>query len=267
MDKKILTVVLAVLLIIAMVPAPAFSAAISLNLSKYAAQPGDSITASGTADPIAWVSIKILDSSQGIVFYDAVKSDAKGNYSGTFIVPYNFTGTLTVIAGYGSNVAGRTLAITAKPSTDKTAPTWSGGKLTASSISQTGLVLTWSGAFDNVGVTGYKVYKGNTLLTIRVIGTTYAVTGLSPNTDYTFSVQAGDAAGNWSTEGPVLNVSTGTLKLGDMNSDNAINILDLSWMYQFMGPVTSNDSCKADVNQDGIVGIRDLLIVAQHIGS
>ena len=73
MDKKILTVVLAVLLIIAMVPAPAFSAAISLNLSKSAAQPGDSITASGTADPIAWVSIKILDSSQGIVFYDAVK--------------------------------------------------------------------------------------------------------------------------------------------------------------------------------------------------
>jgi len=56
-----------------------------------------------------------------------------------------------------------------------------------------------------------------------------------------------------------------TLRLGDMNSDKAINILDLLWMAAKMGPA-SGESQWADVNKDSQVNILDLLRIANNIG-
>ncbi len=84
---------------------------VTLDLSQNNAAVGDSITASGSADPDEWISIKVVDSTGSVVFYDAVKSDASGNYSCTFIVPQVAPGTLTVVAGYGTNVANKPLTI------------------------------------------------------------------------------------------------------------------------------------------------------------
>jgi hypothetical protein len=182
---------------------------VTLELSKYTAQPGDSVTASGTADAGAWVSIKVVDSAQNIIIFDAVKSDAQGNYSCTFKLPDTAAGTLTVVAGYGGNVANKTITVSTTPVEDTTAPSWSGGSLTADGVSQSGLTLNWSGAFDNVNVTGYKVYQGATLLIASpVTGLSYNVTGLSAGTEYTFTVQAVDAAGNESADGPSVTVTT-----------------------------------------------------------
>ncbi|HBC94757.1 MAG TPA: hypothetical protein DCZ10_18130, partial [Pelotomaculum sp.] len=92
---------------------------------------------------------------------------------------------------------------------DDSKPIWSEGKLTATNVGRTDLTLNWSGASDNVAVTGYKVYQGNTLLTASsVVDETYNVTGLSDGTTYTFTVQAVDAAGNESTDGPSVTVTT-----------------------------------------------------------
>ncbi len=55
-----------------------------------------------------------------------------------------------------------------------------------------------------------------------------------------------------------------TLYLGDMNSDKAINILDLLWMAAKMGPVTP-ESRWADVIEDGQINILDLLRIAKNI--
>ncbi len=52
-----------------------------------------------------------------------------------------------------------------------------------------------------MGVTGYRIYQDGVLLGVAD-STTFNVTGLSPNTRYSFKVEAGDAAGNWSTDGP-----------------------------------------------------------------
>ncbi|WP_243735045.1 pectinesterase family protein [Paenibacillus turpanensis] len=116
--------------------------------------------------------------------------DAAGNWSTS-------GPSLTVIAGETPVV------------TDTAAPVWTNGRLTASSVGETGLTLSWNAASDNIGVTGYKVYRGTTLLT-TVTGSvyTYPVTGLGSGTRYTFTVQAGDAAGNWSTNGPTVTVTT-----------------------------------------------------------
>ena len=93
---------------------------------------------------------------------------------------------------------------------DITPPTWSSGNtLTASNITTNGLSLGWSAALDDVEVSGYRVYRGNTL-TQTVAGNVYSynVSGLSEGTNYTFKVEAGDAMGNWSADGPSTSVST-----------------------------------------------------------
>lgn len=93
---------------------------------------------------------------------------------------------------------------------DTTAPTWpSGATLAASNVAKTSLTLTWPAATDDKAVTQYKVYRGTTLLGTTGASTrTYNVTGLTQGTSYTFKVQAADAAGNTTTDGPSLTVRT-----------------------------------------------------------
>ncbi|HSX30595.1 MAG TPA: fibronectin type III domain-containing protein [Candidatus Saccharimonadales bacterium] len=67
--------------------------------------------------------------------------------------------------------------------------------LTATPASGTAVNLSWTGSTDNVAVTGYRVYRGSTLLT-TVTGTTYQDTGLTSATTYQYYVMAIDAAGN-----------------------------------------------------------------------
>lgn len=83
-----------------------------------------------------------------------------------------------------------------------TAPT-----LAASGTTSTSTNLSWSGATDNVGVTGYDVYQGASLIG-STASTTYTVAGLTPSTTYSFSVKAKDAAGNASVSSNTVSVTT-----------------------------------------------------------
>ncbi|MBJ7473206.1 MAG: fibronectin type III domain-containing protein, partial [Solirubrobacteraceae bacterium] len=87
---------------------------------------------------------------------------------------------------------------TLKPA-DTTAPT---NPTVTGTATKTAVTLNWSGATDNVGVVGYDVFNGTTALP-SVTGTTTTVSGLTPDTSYTFKVVAKDAAGNKSTGGTV----------------------------------------------------------------
>ena len=89
---------------------------------------------------------------------------------------------------------------------DTQAPTAPSG-LAATNIQETTLTLNWSASTDNIGVIGYDVYQGSSMLG-TVAGTTANVTGLSAATSYTFSVRAKDAAGNQSAESNIINVTT-----------------------------------------------------------
>lgn len=105
-----MTVILAAVLFIISMPLCAFADTVSLKLSDNTPAPGGQVKASGQADPETWVSVKILDGDQNIVFFDAVKSDANGKYSLTFKAPDD-KGDYLVIAGYGSNVASKDLTV------------------------------------------------------------------------------------------------------------------------------------------------------------
>lgn len=97
---------------------------------------------------------------------------------------------------------------------DSTDPIWpDGSTLTASNIGQTTLTLIWTAANDNVGVTGYRIYSDNGTQLRATVGNalTTNIAGLSPGTSYTFTIQARDAAGNWSgdsTSGPSVTATT-----------------------------------------------------------
>ena len=111
MPKRMAVFIITMLLTVSLLPVFALGSNVSLNLSRGNAVFGDNITASGTAAPDTWVSIKVLDSNQSVIVFDAVKSDAGGNYTCTFIVPPVSEGDLNVIAGYGSNVTSKNLTI------------------------------------------------------------------------------------------------------------------------------------------------------------
>src|ERR1019366_10150774 len=85
--------------------------------------------------------------------------------------------------------------------------------LTASAISQTQINLSWQGSTDNVGVTGYQVFRGGAQIATAT-GTTYSDIGLTASTTYTYAVKAVDAAGNASALS--ASVSATTLALGDI---------------------------------------------------
>ncbi|TCN26308.1 fibronectin type III domain-containing protein [Mesobacillus foraminis] len=73
------------------------------------------------------------------------------------------------------------------------------------------VTLTWNAATDNKGVSGYTVYKdgkkvGTNYTTTNK--TSYTVTGLSPAKTYNFKVEAVDATGNRTVNGPEITVKT-----------------------------------------------------------
>ncbi len=130
MPKKIPAILMAALMVALLAPSLAFAVNVSLSLSRNTANPGDSVTALGTADADTWVTIKVLDSAQNIIVFDGVKSDANGSYSCTFILPGTSEGTLTVVAGYESNVDNKTITVGATAEEEEpTEPTpgFSGG--------------------------------------------------------------------------------------------------------------------------------------------
>ncbi len=118
---------------------------------------------------------------------------------------YSFYVKAKDAAGNISN-ASNTVNVTTADAPDTQAPTAPSG-LAASNISSTSLVLTWNAATDNVGVTGYNVYKDGTNLG-TTSNTNYTVTGLTPSTSYSFYVKAKDAAGNISSASSSVNATT-----------------------------------------------------------
>src|SRR5207237_8387726 len=103
-------------------------------------------------------------------------------------------------------VLSASLSVTTSAPSDTTAPTTPTG-LAASALTATSLTLSWSPATDNVGVTGYRVYRDGTLVASPG-GTSVSITGLLASVLYSFTVSAVDAAGNASASSAPLSVTT-----------------------------------------------------------
>jgi chitodextrinase len=82
----------------------------------------------------------------------------------------------------------------------------------ASSLTPVSVVLSWAAMYDNVGVTAYVVYQNGVALTDPpqplLAQTARTITGLLPETAYTFHVRARDGALNLSGPSTGLQVTT-----------------------------------------------------------
>jgi chitodextrinase len=111
------------------------------------------------------------------------------------------TGNVFVtVSGVASNGASFTVQA------DTTAPTVPGG-LSATAVNSSQINLSWTASTDNVGVTGYNVFRGG-----NKIGTSasasYIDGGLAASTSYTYNVSAFDAAGNTSAQSASASATT-----------------------------------------------------------
>jgi glucose/arabinose dehydrogenase/fibronectin type 3 domain-containing protein/regulation of enolase protein 1 (concanavalin A-like superfamily) len=114
------------------------------------------------------------------------------------------------------------------PPPDGTPPTVP-GSLTANAISSGRIDLAWQASADTgSGVAGYRVYRnGGTTPVGSPTGTTFADTGLTPVTAYTYQVSAVDVAGNESA----LSATAG-----------ATTLAPTSWTNQDIGGVAAPGS-------------------------
>jgi chitin-binding protein len=91
---------------------------------------------------------------------------------------------------------------------DTQAPT-APSNLRSTDATSSSITLAWNAATDNVGVTGYTIYRGTTPVgSVAGTLTSFTVTGLSAGTQYTFTVKAKDAAGNESGASSAVTAST-----------------------------------------------------------
>src|SRR5436190_2083597 len=89
---------------------------------------------------------------------------------------------------------------------DTVAPSTPAG-LTASAASSSRINLSWLAATDNVGVIRYSVYRDGVQIA-SVAGRSYANTGLSAATTYSYTVAASDAARNASAQSSPVSATT-----------------------------------------------------------
>jgi Bacterial Ig domain len=142
---------------------------------------------------------------------------------------------------------------------DRIAPT-APANLRSTSKTFADISLAWDASTDNIGVTGYRLTRNGTVI---YTGTalSFADTGLAASTTYNYSVVALDARGNVSVA-TTLSIATSARKIGDINGDNQVGILDMAYLAGKWG---TNDSL-CDLKPDGIVNILDVSVLASNWG-
>jgi Gametolysin peptidase M11 len=152
-----------------------------------------------TGDPVVnGVSIRIAPATSTIVQSKLVDanpstttfSDAALGVGKTVVDPTTGVSITTVSVG----PSGASVSIQFPGGGDTQAPTGP-ASLSASATSSSTVQLNWPAAADNVGVTGYRVYRGTTQIA-QITALSYLDSGLAAGTTYAYQVRAYDAAGN-----------------------------------------------------------------------
>jgi len=151
----------------------------------------------------------------GVTGYDIYRgttlagTSATTTFTDTGLTPstqYSYTVKAHDAAGNVSAASAAVTATTTAGSGDTTPPS-TPANVTASGVTSTSVSLSWSPSTDNVGVAGYRVYRGGTLAGTTTT-TSFTDTGLTPSTQYSYTVVAYDAAGNASSPSAAISATT-----------------------------------------------------------
>ena len=150
-----------------------------------------------TTGPGTGFASRVITSPNGQILEDRVVTSV-GSYRATAPVSPGDAWIMQLVAFRAGGGA--------PPPPDSTPPTVP-GNVTASSVSASQINVGWSASGDNVGVVGYTVYR-NGVQVGTTPGTSFADTGLSPSTTYSYAVAAQDAAGNSSARSSAASATT-----------------------------------------------------------
>jgi hypothetical protein len=143
-------------------------------------------------------------STNSWVEYD-VTSLVSGNGTYSFDIATNSTDGVDFYSRENATLRPELVVSTGTPDTTKpTAPT----NLAATANGPNRIDLSWLASTDNIGVTGYNVYRGGALLAGIGSTTSYADSSVSPNTPYSYQVRALDAAANISDPSNTASATT-----------------------------------------------------------
>ena len=190
-----------------------FSVSSQNSVTSYTGGTSQTVTwnvAGTTANAVNAANVDILWSTNSGTTWTTLLSGTPNDGSQAVTIPNTSTTTGRLMVK-GSNhiffdVNNANITVNAgSGTTDTTPPT--APTLAASGTTSTSTNLSWSGATDVVGVAGYDVYQGSSLIG-STASTTYTVTSLTPSTTYSFNVKAKDAAGNVSTASNSVSVTT-----------------------------------------------------------
>jgi len=123
----------------------------------------------------------------------------------TFSIAYTIPGNATVTVQSAGVTAACSVVITL--GADTQAPTVP-ANLAATAVSSSQINLSWTVSTDNVGVSGYRIYRGGFQIATTTTATTYQDAGLTASTTYAYTVAAYDAAGNASAQSASASATT-----------------------------------------------------------
>ena len=118
--------------------------------------------------------------------------------------------------------------------------------------SDTQVIVTWNASTDNVGVTGYNVYRDGALLGTAT-ATTFADTGLTPGTSYIYTVSAFDQAENTSA----LSYPSSPIATPAIDDPPTVGITAPSSGASVLGTVTVSAAASDDVKLMGVQFLLD----------
>ncbi len=190
-----------------------FSVSSQNTATTYSGGTSQTITwnvAGTTANGVNAANVDILWSTDSGNTWTTLLSGTPNDGSQAVVIPNSSTTTGRIMVK-GSNhiffdVNNANITVNAGSGTSDTTPP-TAPTLAASGTTSTSTNLSWSGATDNVAVTGYDVYQGASLVG-STTSTSYTVTSLTPSTTYSFTVKAKDAAGNNSVSSNTVSVTT-----------------------------------------------------------
>ena len=124
----------------------------------------------------------------------------------TGVAPGHYSLTATARDAAGNSTTATPVVVTVDAPPD-TIPPSIPGTLTAQVVSSSEIALNWTAATDNVGITGYDLFRNGAFMATTTT-TSYQDANLAPLTTYTYTVTARDAAGNESMPSPSVSATT-----------------------------------------------------------
>ncbi len=154
--------------------------------------------------------VYLSDYRNQLLDYYIELTDTKGNVTKTeiqqvYVGAGRYSATTTG-SGFVEDINGTVNGVYPFLVIDTTPPT-TPGPVIAGTVTDRSIALSWTASTDNVGVAGYRLYRNGVMIGSTVTNS-FTDSGLTASTAYSYTVLAYDAAGNQSSQGTAVSITT-----------------------------------------------------------